>query len=407
MRFYFSLIIFCIGALTVRAQSTVSQVLSYPVSETEMMEVMAYEEFLDNHKFNSPWLREMDFRVRSNDTELGLEDYRLRFGLINPLEIMANRDYRKLLQSQQTFQRKRTINDVLLRRYEILLESYFLSKSDQHLRGYLAILEQVQDIVMTEGQDLSDLIDIQYELVKTEMEQIELRQKKEILQAALAEYGQDSMIAWDDYSIVGIAQVVLQIESLEDTERSMQLVAEFNKLEEERSILQIKKAEAFSNIGFIQAEYDSERGNAIDEHAGFQVGFNLPVFGKDRPDLQRRELELVEQEAEYEMEKQEEEQQSELAVSQIRNLNRQYEMLETRQVAFSELQGVVSRNGSNVKGYLRMAEFELFLASKSLAVEADILMKYIRYLSRYGKLSDLPYRNYLSSLPEEFELSFE
>ena len=58
--------------------------------------------------------------------------------------------------------------------------------------------------------------------------------------------------------------------------------------------LKVDKAENRRNIGYLQAEYDTERGNEFDEHMGFQIGIRIPLSNPDRPDLQRSRLDILE-----------------------------------------------------------------------------------------------------------------
>jgi hypothetical protein len=71
----------------------------------------------------------------------------------------------------------------------------------------------------------------------------------------------------------------------------------------EESLYSIDKAEAWSNIGFVQAEYDIDRGSNFNDHLGYQIGVTLPLFNSKKPDLKREKLELIEEQTQQKAKK--------------------------------------------------------------------------------------------------------
>ena len=59
----------------------------------------------------------------------------------------------------------------------------------------------------------------------------------------------------------------------------------------------IEKSESLNNIGYFQAEYDTERGDEPYDHFGYQIGIRIPIVNPDKPQLNRRKLALMDDEA--------------------------------------------------------------------------------------------------------------
>lgn len=393
-----------VGSFYVSAQLKVSDVLSKPISEDEMVQVLAREDYLATHKFNSPWLREVDIRARSNDREVGLEDYRVRFSLINPLEIKANRDYRKLILSQQSLERRKSINEILYRRYELIVESYYIQSAINSTKNYIESLQEIEKISMSEIMDIGDVIDIEQEITKQQILASNLQMKQNVLTQAF-EYSQFASIPdFQDFDWITV-DLMLDIIHNERKTPSLDLLSEQAKLDQEESIMTIKKAEAFSNIGFIQAEYDLERGNNLDDHLGFQIGVSVPIFNSDKPDLQRRELELIEERAEYEEFEKTKQREDTYETLRLEELAKQVKLIQSKVGQLANLKRTVAASEAGLSEYKKLAEYEYYLTSKLNELQAGLRYRFLQTLKKSGDLDAQPYTNYLSQSLSQFDLT--
>ena len=393
-----------VGSFYVSAQLKVSDVLSKPISEDEMVQVLAREDYLATHKFNSPWLREVDIRARSNDREVGLEDYRVRFSLINPLEIKANRDYRKLILSQQSLERRKSINEILYRRYELIVESYYIQSAINSTKNYIESLQEIEKISMSEIMDIGAVIDIEQEITKQQILASNLQMKQNVLTQAF-EYSQFASIPdFQDFDWITV-DLMLDIIHNERKMPSLDLLSEQAKLEQEESIMTIKKAEAFSNIGFIQAEYDLERGNNLDDHLGFQIGVSVPIFNSDKPDLQRRELELIEERAEYEEFEKTKQREDTYETLRLEELAKQVKLIQSKVGQLANLKRTVAASEAGLSEYKKLAEYEYYLTSKLNELQAGLRYRFLQTLKKSGDLDAQPYTNYLSQSLSQFDLT--
>lgn len=398
-----AVIIVCFGSVSY-AQTAMSDLLSFPLSEEEMGVVLAREEYLATHKFNSPWLRELDFRIRPDELETSLTDYRLRFGILNPMEIKANRDYYKLLLRQQSFERKKTINSALKRRYQLIIEGYFLVSSLDINEQNLAQLKRTKTLLLEESKnDLGDLLAMEEEITKQELTINSIRRGIAQMLPAYQQLGAEqlSLFANDRWITSGSIREIIQQNADNET---LDLLSDQQQLERETSMLEINKAEAFSNLGFVQTEYDTEGGDTRDEQIRFQFGIQIPIFNTDRPDNQRRELELIEERAEYVATAKDEQSLRSTQALAIVDFLKDWELLEDKSVELEAYQEVFDEIGGDLKQFRQLREYRYYLEMKMLRTRMDIYTRYIDFLSESGELADQPYQNFLSDSLESFEL---
>ncbi len=404
MRSICALSILCCLVQTALAQVSMRDLLSYPLSDNEMGVVLSREEYLATHKFNSPWLRELDFRIRPNDLETSLSDYRLRFGILNPKEMKANRDYYKLLLRQQTFERKQTINSVLQRRYQLIIEGHYLMRSKEINEQNLAQLEKTKTLMLEEPSgDLRDLLAIEEEITKQELTINSIQRGINQMLPAYQQLGTDQLSSFPAANWITKNQLQEVIEQNSDSE-TLRLISDQQQLEREASILEVNKAEAFSNLGFIQTEYDAEGGGFSNEQIRFQLGIQIPIFNTDRPDNQRRELELVEEKAEYASKALSEQEQRTTQALTLVDFLKDWELLEGKALQLEEYQKIFDDAGGNLKQFDQLREYTYFLEMETLQVQVDIYMRYINFLAESGELAEQPYLNYLSDTLDSFEL---
>lgn len=399
------IIAFLLTHLTVFGQSDVDRFLAAAVTDDELLEVRETERFLEQHKFSSPWLRELEFRIRSDHGEPGIEDYRVRFGLLNPLEIKANRDYRNVLRNQLAFQRRSTLNDVFMRRYELLIESYYLNERVHQIADNFQALDGIKKAFLSSGASLGKFVDIEESLTKLKLEQTSLEQKLEIINLLIRRRSGGKDVGWEEFNLITRSHLGELVVEQDTLYTAINIIKAGQDLEIEESILKIDKAEAFSNLGFFQAEYDRDNGSLLDKNLGFQIGMTIPVFNTDKPDIERRKLKMIDEKVAVETVKNEEAEQFELRKIAISATLRQLEMITEKIGQLEELKTLSDRQELDLDNLRKLLSYELFLNEKQLSLTADLMMKYIRSLHQTGTLANEPFINFLSEDLHTFDLN--
>jgi hypothetical protein len=176
-----------------------------------------------------------------------------------------------------------------------------------------------------------------------------------------------------------------------------------NALEAER--FNIEKSESLRNIGYFQAGYDVNRGNEPSEHFGYQIGVRIPIVNPDKPQLNRRKLALMGDEAKLDEERDAHRKNMELNVLRMDHFATQHSEI------MSKLKSIEQENilnlqspgkGVKISDLIKWNEFHRELLEKKNQVEKKIFKTYIEYLNLNGKLSEFPMRNYLSKNLTEF-----
>jgi len=277
-------------------QSVIQTLLEAPISDFEYEEIAASQSYLNSANFNSPWLRDVDFRVRTRN-DATIEEYRMRFGLLNPMEIKANKAYQYVLEETLGLRKEVRTKKIIEQRMALIIERIRLEMRLAQIDSSIAFLKNIREIVLTESDEniVDDLIEIEDDIFNTQLDKQDFTSRYEINSFLIQQrIGREVNARLDSANFVTIDRMSEEILNLGTANSQFALADQELKLEQ--SLFSIKKAESWSNIGFVQAEYDVDRGNNFNDHLGYQIGITLPIFNSKKPDLRRDKLELIEEE---------------------------------------------------------------------------------------------------------------
>jgi len=396
-----------ISSQPLSAQFSVEEYLSASVNDLEIKEVAYQLDFVDQHDFRSPVLRELEFRIRTIDLGSSPEDYRLRFSPINPYERKANREYRDVLETQLQSQQLASVSKVLRKRYQHLIDHLLLSNREIRFRNIVAFFDELRRIESNSQTSIKDLVRIDRDLIKLKLELEQTRTKKEQLEHRIKfSYPFSGNIEWDLQSLVTISQIEEII--LGDTVNNLEKNAYVNSAEHEKVLEQqvyaVNKAESFSNIGFVQAEYNTERGNDLADHMALKIGVVIPLVNPDRPDLERREMRQIENDRKIEERMKEAELALLLGRNEIRSLLDQYRMVYEKLERYNNFD-MLNQSLSDMDVFLDVEKYRNELTMELENLRTELLSEYITFLDYQGKLVTYPLTNYLSSEMVEFDLN--
>ena len=150
-------------ATVAEAQFSMENFLAGARRDQDIQRVQDKLDFLKNNNFNSPWLRETEVRLRSNNFDFSLEDFRLRFSPTNPWQMRANKLYYKAQHDQLDMEYLYVLNKSLRTRYDLLIEHYHALQSEhlneEKYRYYSDVLKIIGQYGSTMNLDVKDLID--------------------------------------------------------------------------------------------------------------------------------------------------------------------------------------------------------------------------------------------------------
>lgn len=382
-------------SLTATAQISPEAFLSAAVSDIELVEIQAAQDFMKNNKFNSPWLRELEFRAKSNDREIGLEDYRLRFGFINPYEIRANKNYHQQLGQTIQLRKQMKLNDVLKMRYELLIEQVYLSSQIRNAEELEEFYRRLRVLVyQNERENLKEeILDLEDQLFKQRSKLYDLEQKLKINQYLIKEKLEDTIsINLNISMLISIDYIFEHLNTQEGTNLQSQLATQENKLRESR--FTVEKAESYRNIGFFQAEYDIDRGDELDDQLGYRIGVTIPIVNPDKPDLQRDRLSIAENEAKQRKRLNQNQRNQDILQMDFQHIQKQMILLEQELKFITQFE--TSEGQLSLDLVRKSKEFHSLLKNRKMGLYTLLLSKYIDILYQKGKLVSSPMVNHIS-----------
>ncbi len=377
-------------------QLSLNDFLSAPFIETEIVALKKQSEYMENENFNLPLFRELEVRLRSNDFNASPEDYRLRLGFFNPYEQIRNKrlneEHSKYIKVKYDFE----TNLILSERYKTLLRHYLYSEQLVLLKSEIVIFENLQSIILKSDFSFTNWVKADESLLKKQLKIKQTALEVQKLEKKMEEISGDIVtINWDTIPVISVDEVgvSITIDSLEVTPK-YQLLSQ--ALEMKEMEYNLSKSEAWSNIGFIQAEYDTERGDDINQHLGFQLGVTIPVFNTDKPQIQREKLDLLKEEERLNQVKYDYNVEGSNLLDDFESNIAAYKIISDRLKRLELLGNSISYE--DIEDYISLLEYRGYLRQLQNEYRYKCLSGYIDIITLSGEFIRPPYRNYL--LPE-------
>lgn len=378
-----------------QGQLSIDDFISAPFNESEIIALQKQSEFIANENFNLPLFRELEVRLRSNDFNASPEDYRLRLGFFNPYEQVRNKrlneEHSKYIKVKYDFE----TNLILSERYKTLLRHHLYSEQLVLLKSEVASFKNLQSVILKSDFSFTNWVKADESLLKKQLKITQTVLEIQKLEKQMKDISGDIVsINWGEIPVLSVDEVSISItlDSLEKTPK-YQLISQALEMKEKE--YDLSKSEAWSNIGFIQAEYDTERGDDINQHLGFQLGVTIPVFNADKPQIQREKLDLLKEEE---------------MLNQVKNDynvdgSNMLSDFESNVVAFNIISDRLKRlellgnsiSYENIEDYISLLEYTGFLKQLQNEYRYRCLSGYIDILTLSGEFIRPPFRNYLLS----------
>jgi len=386
-------------------QFDVNTYLSNSSSEIEMQSIKEQWRYLSETDFRSPFFRELEFRVRARDFDTGPDDYRFRLSPLNPYERRANKQYSTVIGVQMESQKVVEFSSVLEKRYLIIIRHIYLKKATDLEKSASDYYHHLLETKSKFKGSAKDLIELDRRLLSIALHQDDLQAEIDKAEYLIRlGYQFEGDISWGNYPLVTVETIQAQLMQFNDfnPETNIYVKNEQNKIRVGEKNLEVNRQEAFSNIGYVQAEYRPYRGESFSETAGVQIGFQLPVVNPDRPDQERRKLRLIKDKKDVSEVKREVELNIYNYKNSLTKTIQKYERVSKKLTSLQEF--AISTTFSNVESLLELREYKDELQEMQLDMYIQIFSAYIHWLHYYGKLVEVPYRNYLTDNVDIFEM---
>ena len=404
--------VFNLISYTGSAQFSMEEFLGTARNDLSLNSTQAKLDFLDENNFNGPWISRVEFRTRSNDANISQEDFRFRLTPGNPGELKANKRYYAKQVNLLNTEYQEDLNKALVKRYLIAVDHFFEFQKKDNFEKQLKINRQLMSMMNKSNgaysMDMGDLIDAESDELDMKLTIEDSKIKIDEIEYLIREiYEYSGSLDWSKTEIIEIGDILNLFEEFKGKPSGQHInlvkMDQKNALETER--FNIEKSESMRNIGFFQAEYDTERGDEAYDHFGYQIGIRIPIVNPDKPQLNRRKLALMDDQALIEEEEDDFRKSLELSVLRMGHYANQYKEISAKLEVVSH-QNFLALNspGKSIKisDLIKMNEFYIDLLDKKNSVEKNIYQNYLEYLNLNGKLTELPMRNYLSKNLTEF-----
>lgn len=367
-------------------------------SDQQLEQYQAEMNFLEMNPIRSSWIRETELRLVTKGLNPSIEDYRVRISPTNPWEVKANRSYNKQLVTNTKTRYHISFSKALRSRYELLIDHFFLDSlihlAEQEVVFKRKYMEQMFKLEK-EDMDMEDLISLESGLGNKEIELAELRlEMAEVVDLISLDY--DGTLSWDEFALITperIAELTTVPDSI-DQSNIYKLEANQKFLLEQEEF-RVEKAQAFSNIGFLQTHYETDRGENIREHLGFQIGVSIPIVNRDKADLIRDEFALIEARNKMERANQAIDQQKEMRKKRLEASLEMYFLIQEKLNRAALFKPTV-KSKTDISSVFKHAAYVSELKEKQIKVYKNLLDDFIELLDIQGKLVGEPLRNYLS-----------
>ena len=410
LKIRFLIILFLLGNGIAKGQFSMNEFLSDARNDVRLYENKIKSEFLEEKRYRSPIIHRVEFRARTNDFNITQDDYRLRFNPTNPWEISANKKYYALEKNSLIIDYQYALNKAIYKRYNQIISFFQISDEIQYKEKEIILQQdQLKVLEATLGNsdfDIAEYIKEKENLLNLSLDLNDLLHTKEKVELEIkSSFRFSGNIEYDVTSqFISYEQIksIVEIKSvISDTVNNIH-IENLNRqitLDEQRIV--IEKAEGRRNIGYIQAEYDRFRGDDFDNHFGVQVGVRIPLTNADKPDLNRRKLNVMEDKADVVREKTALEIQCDLLKLDLEFLFSQYELI-SREISNDNLLILLNQNQNIKPEDLLEAQISILKMKKyEKLIQWDVYKSFIDYLYYSGKLIDIPLKNYLSESLEE------
>lgn len=346
---------------------------------------------LESKGFRSPWIRDLDLRLRSDDLSPSIEEVRVRFDLLNPAVRSADKQYKSAFENYRKLRARVRLNERLLSRYRILLAHAAYQKEINRLtklkKQYEMLLSEMPDLSLREVLRIDEeVFDLGRDIDRSRYELIVV---EETIQK---EVSGETEFSWDLFNQYEAVALRDKIKELLDQSLLEPALTDAKTLTERVSYEQGVKRDQQA-LGFIQPEYELDPEKNLSENFGFQVGVQLPLFNEDRVSQQYDELELTETISEIEQEQFE-------FQRLIENIRQTTLFTAQTLMAISDKQGQITGFQSNlaeneVDLVVDLLQYQHKLREMEERAMIDLMDLYVQVLSMTGQLAQPPLTNYL------------
>ncbi len=407
LKFLFLFFAFIPGTLFSQAIS-LKQLLKSSLSDPIFKSFDAQQSYLlKSQNFALPWINRMQFRYQDNQ----LNDFQTRYGLrvepVNPWQRKHNNQYFQGIQTLKSIEQKMHLKEILLNRYNMVVEFWMASERAHLTTRQKEIREQIGNALGQKsgstGFDTDQFLNAQLDVIAKEADSHEANFERDVAHGNILAISGATRFDLLFTELIEVDQINQFINTEINTNRTG---LELLKQRVEVSGLKMKLEKSNIDLGFLQTMYSTDTRTDRENILGLALGVTIPLANPNKENVAREKMNTMELQGELEQFQLEEKINMASSIANLKLRLDHYQKLDSL-IASVKNKGLNLLTGRSnnydpvieLKYQEKLIQFDLLKAK----IKKEVLLQYISFLANADKLHERPMVNYLSKNFENVE----
>lgn len=395
-------LIFALANSLVSSQTlTINQFFKSSLNDGYYKSFALQNSFLQDRKsYSLPWINQVQFRYQDNKIDDFQNRYGLRFDVGNPLQISRNNKYFQGIQSLKALEQKMVLKEILLERYEMVVEYWMAmdlavcalkQKEIQEKIGY-AIGQKSGSA----GFDGDQYMNAQLNIISKEADWHEANFDRDVARSKILESGDAVSFDMQLAELIDVDGINQYVQG--ETQSASRTEFELMRKRVELSGLKLKLEKSNFDIGYLQTMYSAERQLGGENKLGVALGITIPLTKPNKENVAQEKLNVIERSGELEQFQFGERAKKLNSIVYLKLHLAYFQKLDslitaTKAKGMNQLTALANNFDPiiELKYQEKLIQFEVL----KIKIKKEVLLKYVSYLDNADKLHERPLRNYL------------
>jgi len=408
-QYYITLLFFfnlCLFPIICHSEITISDYLATAFKDETLMYQTEKVEFLKMSSSNTPYIKEVEFRMQIDEFEDSKQRYTVRLNMNGWGEnFQGKKVYDASIKYNET-ERRIVLNESLRERYMDIISFVYLEMQSIVFKSLMSVykdrVEVLKQSVGTLQFDAVELIETEHQLLELQLDLINIKNKKvsieEKIKVFFPDETEEDFVFKDMIDIYAIQNKVIQLKESFAEENVYIQHSQYNYQMAEAKFV-MEQAENNTYLSFFEAAYDMDERNKFEKALSIEFGVTIPIVNPNRLNINRKKINSLKAKSNL-MKVIKDIYENFYAFSnKIKRLIKQYEMisLQKEKSRTKETFDIFMQiDGANPLILLKLKESLLKNELTMHKIQHQIYETYIKLLNCSGELSSTPLINYLS-----------
>lgn len=405
-KYILSLLILVMAIGMVRSQDTsdVAKILNTAFTNSTVTFQYEKSDQLSKLDYDVPLIEKIELRSETNDFDIRKQDFVIRVSPNTGSSRKAHRLYHESVKYMTEMEYSTEVMKALSERYRMITD-YVYAKELLRVENIKNIVAKDKVKLLKKMISLSSF-DI-VELIEAEDEVYQLQRKIQNIENGLENLHTQlcALISCEDINIS--KKDIISIQEIKSLFNFRAITKDKNHPEVEvlsarhyNAMMEHEWESAKNNfsIGFVQAQYGHDPDRSFGSNFSLGFGFNFPMKGSSRLDLNEIKLKILDTQSEY-LEVQEQINQNQMVnTSKLKSLISMHDLLSNQIEEGNADHALVEYSKQGVaspRAILKLKELSVNNESLLIEIETEITTTYLDFIYSTGIIGDIPYKNYL------------